>query len=572
MHLAHLGPGKRRALAAAAVLLAGSSLHTLGHTQAVPGAGDVIRQVPPPPALPQRQEAPTAVPGTAPGAETTPADGSPRFLLREVVLPETRGVPKAELMAVVAPFLGTQVNQRDLNTLANRVRERYQQAGLPLVGVGFPSQDVSQGIVRLLIVEPTVGRIQVVAGEDAPITEARARGLIHYFGLGSAELLNVHQLDRAMFTLNDLPGVAARATLNPSGDEGIYDLSIELTHRKRWDLALSADNHGNAVNGRYRPGALLRLQNPTGIGDNIDLRLLASTNGNLVLGRAAYELPVGYTPWRFAAGYSLVSYALGAPFDALDADGLARVFDASLSYPVLRSRLRNMVLRLGVEEKSLTDRINAFDLRTDKAITSLTAGLTYEGRDDWLGQGYTGAALQAVIGDLRIKSEDVRLADASLGRRATQGGFGKINLQASRLQGFTREMSLFVGVTAQWASKNLDSAEKLTLGGPRGVRAYPSSEAASDQGVLVTSELRYWIDNRWTVFGLVDWARGSSLKRPASAEGNTRILRGSGLGVYFTDRDLFTLKATIAWRGKDQPRSESGNDNPRLFVELQRSF
>jgi len=31
-------------------------------------------------------------------------------------------------------------------------------------------------------------------------------------------------------------------------------------------------------------------------------------------------------------------------------------------------------------------------------------------------------------------------------------------------------------VSAQWASKNLDSSQKFGLGGPNGVRAYPSGE------------------------------------------------------------------------------------------------
>jgi len=564
--------GATRALALA--MLAASALLATPDAlaQIVPRAGDVERTLPPPPALAPSASAPAGPPVIKSPASAPSTAGLQRFLLKEVRFPATEAIGNAELQAVAAPYLNRTVDPNDLSTLATALQQLYEDRGLALVAIAFPSQDVSAGTLSVAIVEPRLGRIAIFQGDPPAISEARARGLIAYTGLAPGRPLDLRRLDRAMFSLNDLPGVAAKATLTPSGDEGVFDVVVETDARRAWDLALDLDNYGAKSTGVWRGGGLMRWNNPLRVGDNVDLRVLGSDHEGLLLGRLSYEVPVGYTPWRASAGVSRVAYQLGEPFNALDANGVAVVSDLGVSYPLIRSRTRNLIVRLGAENKDLEDRFDALDLRTDKRIRDIVAGATLEDRDSLLGGGYTGALLQLMSGSLRIDTANVRDADAALGDQATQGHFSKVSLQLSRLQTVSERVLLYVGGTGQWASKNLDGAEKLTLGGGTAVRAYPAAETPSDQGLVVNTELRYSIDPSWTVFALYDWARGALRKRPNPAVDNTRIIAGSGIGAYFTDPRLFTLKASLAWRNRDRPRSETGNDNPRFYVQVQRPF
>ena len=59
-----------------------------------------------------------------------------------------------------------------------------------------------------------------------------------------------------------------------------------------------------------------------------------------------------------------------------------------------------------------------------------------------------------------------------------------------RLQGVTDTLSLYAAFNGQVASKNLDNSEKMGLGGPAGVRAYPTGEAYGDQGYILNLEAR----------------------------------------------------------------------------------
>jgi hemolysin activation/secretion protein len=201
--------------------------------------------------------------------------------------------------------------------------------------------------------------------------------------------------------------------------------------------------------------------------------------------------------------------------------------------------------------------------------------LSFESRDDALGGGYTGGSLGLVLGRLSIRSQADRDRDAALGDRATQGRYLKLSLQASRLQALPAlgaGWSVYGGLSAQWADRNLDASEKFALGGAQAVRAYAPGEGAADAGVITTLELRRPIGARWSVFGLVDAGRAHLQMRPAAGVDNRRSINARGLGAFFSDPDLCTLRVVLAWRGDSTPQSEPGLSSPHLTLQITRGF
>ncbi len=513
------------------------------------------------------QAPPTPVP---PPANAAAADAP--FVLREIRLPRTLAVPEEEVFGVVAAYLRRAVGQAEMATIATNIRRLYDARGLGLVSIGLAAQDLASGALEVNIIEPRIAQVRVEMGSQPPITEARARQVLENLGLKRDASLDLNRLDRAMFTLNDWPGVKARATLAPTGDEGVYNLVVGVEAGSRFEGSVDYDNHGSESSGQHRLGGLLRWNNPFGVGDNLDVRALVSNAQRVTVGRLAYELPVGATAWRAGAGYSRVTYELGGSFELLGAVGSADIVDVSLSYPLIRAREHNLAGRVALESKRLEDRFDSVNVASNKRIDDLQIALSFEARDAFWGGGYNGGSLGLQFGRLAIDTADVNANDAALGERATQGNFAKINAQVTRLQAITRTFSGFVGVAGQWASKNLDNAEKLTLGGAKGVRAYPGGEAPSDQGVVVNAELRWWIDQTWTALGFYDWGYGGLQKRPAPGTDNKRILRGAGLGVQFSKPEFLSVKASLGWRGSEPVLSEPGDDRARFLIQAQKPF
>jgi hemolysin activation/secretion protein len=541
-----------------AVLLAGAVSATLAQPATAP------------PPAPPGTTAPPAPPGAA--LARAPATEEAPFVLSEIRLPRTLALPEQEVFGVVAPFLRRAIGNEQLAEIAKRIRDLYDSRGYGLVGVGLAMQDMASGSLEVSIVEPRIGRVQIDSGAEPPISDARTRRLLDELGLRDGEPLNLQRLDRAMFTLNDWPGVSARATIVPTGDEGQFNLVLVVERGRAYNASIDYDNHGSASSGRHRLGALLRWNNPLGVGDNLDVRALVSNARRVTVGRVSYELPVGATPWRAGVGYSRVTYELGGSFQALGAVGSADVVDASVSYPLVRARDRNVALRAALETKRLEDRFDAFGVQSNKRIDGLQLGLSFEARDALWGGGFNGGSVGLQVGRLRIATADVNANDAALGDRATQGGFTKVSAQVTRLQAITTTVSTYFGVAGQWASKNLDNAEKLTLGGAKGVRSYPGGEAPSDQGLIVNAELRWWIDPAWSAFGFYDWGIGGLQKRASPGTDNRRILRGVGLGVQFSNPELLAFKASLGWRGSEPVLSETGDSRVRLLLQAQRPF
>lgn len=559
-----------------ALIAALAPMHAALAQQAVaataPGAADVLRDLPPPPGTPM-----PALSAPEPAAAVPAQVAAPpvSFVLRAFEAKGATALSPYRMTVLTDPYIGKPMSDKELGDLIAAMRQAYEQQGMGLVSVGFPTQDVSTGTLSIEVIEPRLGRVQVAEGPDAPVTARRVEGLLSFFKLKAGGLLHTQSLERVMFALNDMPGVQAKATLAPAGDEGVYNLSIQTQARRAWDASLAIDNQGIGDAGRWRLTGVARLNNPLGLGDNLDVQALLSSNAGVKVGRVAYELPVAYTPARLSVAYAKVAYALGGQFEALDATGTARVLEANLSYPLIRSRSRTLMARLGAESKAMTDKMGVDDSRGDKRIQSVVAGLNLETRDTFLGGGFNGASVQLNWGRLRWGSQLQQQLDEARGDDLRTGGrFARAQWQYSRLQYLSRALSLYANVGQQLASRNLDAAEKISLGGPRGVRAYAAAEGASDQATTLTTELRYWINPNWSTFALYDWAQGWRARRadPLSETANELYLRGAGLGLSVSYPQWFTVKASVAWRGRQLPQTDPGHSKARLYVQAQHSF
>lgn len=151
----------------------------------------------------------------------------------------------------------------------------------------------------------------------------------------------------------------------------------------------------------------------------------------------------------------------------------------------------------------------------------------------------------------------------------TRGSFNKFNLDLVRLQTLPAGFSVMGRVSLQSANKNLDSSEKMSLGGAGGVRAYPTGEASGDEGVLGQLELRYSAGT-YAPYVFLD---GGSIKTNAKplpgATNNQRNLSGGGVGVRY-QRNAWSADAVLAWRhaGGAPQADTSGDPRPRVWVNL----
>ncbi|MDE2406812.1 MAG: ShlB/FhaC/HecB family hemolysin secretion/activation protein [Xanthomonadaceae bacterium] len=493
------------------------------------------------------------------------------FVLQGVEFAGATGVPEGELQAAVADMIGKSVTFQDLEKLAAKAAAVYQKHGFALTQVFVPVQEVKEGRVKLQVVEGQLGDVAIDLAPGTPLQKERVAGTLAILEPGKP--LNSRNYERAMLLLSDLPGIKPQSAISAGSVSGTTDLRVQVSERDRLKFGLELDDYGTRDSGRYRLTGSMRWASPFDRGDNLDLRVMAAQGMHTAFGRISYESPVGYTGLRLGGGLARVQYELGGPFAPLKPTGLGNVADLSFSYPLIRQRSTNVFLRGVFDHKSLTDRFEAVGFETRKRIQGVGLGLSLEKRDRFGGGGYTSMNAQAYHGTLDLRDAMSQSFDKPPFGYDTAGGFSKFTLQVARLQYLAPKFSLFFGSGMQWASKNLDTYEKLSLGGPKAVRAYATGEVLVDDGWLATLELRYALKPEATVFVFYDAAHGDQFHTPRPFDGDmSRSLRGYGLGFNWSKPGNVAINLSVAWRGTGPGLTDGGGRNPRVFWSIQKAF
>lgn len=520
----------------------------------VPDAGSVLRDLrPAAPALPA-SAAPTL--RTVPPAATPVPAGGERVQVQSFRITGNTVIGTDQLLPLLQDSVGQELDLAQLEDRAARISRFYRQRGYTVARAYLPAQQVRDGVVEIAIVEGRYGAI-TVRNPLAPLPLA---------ALAEGDVVADAPLERSLLLAADVPGITVRSTLQPGTAVGTSELVVEVEPGQRLAGSLEADNFGSRSTGHERLGGSLAISNPTGLGDLVTLRALTSGEG-LAYGRAGWQVPVSGHGTRLGVAASLMRYELGEEFEALDAHGTARVATAFASHPLLRSRAANLNVQLAYEAKHLEDRVGSTGAVTDKSVRAVNLGLTGDRTD---GSGVWVFSATYTRGDLSIDSAEALSADQASAR--TAGGFGKFSLTAQRQQSLGAATSLLLAYTGQWSSKNLDSSEKLPLGGAGAVRAYPQGEASSDEASLLTVELRHALGANWQLVGFVDAATGRANAEPfAGAPGTRRSLSGAGVGLNWAGPQGWTARVFYAHRLGHKATAEPDRSG-RVWLQASRSF
>ena len=459
---------------------------------------------------------------------------------------------KEQLDAVVADYRNRTLDFNQLQAAVAAVAEAYRAAGW-VVRVYLPQQDILDGIVTIQIIEALFGKLILEgAASRLPLAMLAARVGTQQ---RSGEHIHADALDRALLLADDLPGVTVTGSLRPGSQEGETDLVLKVADDALVTGELTADNTGARSTGSERMTANAYFNSALGLGEQISASLIHS-QGNDYL-RLGANLPVGDDGWRIGANASKLSYQLVAKeFKPLKAEGDSHAVGLEASYPLIRSRLKNLFLNLAIDHKRFDNR-SIIGTTSHYRIDNASIGLLGNLFDNWGGGGANSLSLSFMQGQVRLgridMGEDSRL----------EGRFSKLRYAISRQQVITPDLSLFAAFSGQWAGENLDSAEKFYLGGAYGVRAYPANEGGGAKGQMLNLEARWKLPYDFVATVFYDWGRVTQNidNDLISSHPNTYSLKGHGLSLAWAAPFGAQLKATWARRdGRNPNPTSTGRD------------
>jgi len=520
--------------------------------QTAPDAGSLLResqqQAPRLPTLPQT-EAPKML-----------ADSGAKTLVKSFKVEGSTRFSAEQFAALLADLAGKQLGFAQLQLAADRVAALYRTNGLHATAF-LPEQTLQDGQVLIRVVEGHFESLKVQPGSNnrRPVPSDLVTHMLAS-GQTPGQIIDTRALERMTLIANDVPGVKVSSVLAGGAAPGTSDIIATLDSRPLLSGAFSADNEDPRATGAAKIGANVGIADLTGIGDQALLDLNA-TEGKKY-GSAGYSIPLGDSGLRGGVSTSYMKYRLLDEFAASGGRGLAATFGFNTSFPVIRSATRDLYLTADFEHRHLVNDTDAGNL-SNKTDSALNVGLNGDANDTRGGGGAMLGGLSVTGGKLDLGGDSADLAADAAGLHR-EGTYAKVTGNLARLQRLSDAGSLWLSANGQFASKNLDSSEQFSLGGPNGVRAYPVLEASGDEGMIATAEYRRHLSDALELDAFYDF--GHIVRErdplPTSAAPNSYSLQGVGTGLQWNVKNWVLLHGLIAERiGNNPAANPNGSDS-----------
>lgn len=469
---------------------------------------------------------------------------------------------KAELLYDLVHHLENKNNVlADLQLATDQITQFYKKQGYFLAKAYLPKQKLENGTLIIKVLEGRLG--QVILNNQSNIKDKIIYRYTNQIPVDQA--LQQQQANRTLLLISDVSGVGQiQANLQAGEQIGQTDLVLDVLGQKALSGRVGVDNVGSSYTGQYRFSGYLESNGFMGYGEKLSAQMLSSDQ-DLVSGSLNMQFPIAGNGLWIGSGYSRTEYELGKQFKLLEAKGTSDNYNLNLTYPLIRSQKANLNLKLLLEKRKLFDEIAVTDTQTLKRIDATRIALNFTRVDEW-GVGNTRGGMNQLefittVGNLNIQSPSALNIDRLSAQ--SQGSFNKYELKLSRQQRLATS-SWFVGeLYGQFASKNLDSAEKFSF---HQMRAYPAAEGLGDQGWGASMSFYYQLTPSINTYLFQDVGKIQQNKNPYLNEKNSRCLGSTGIG-FGGGYQRFDYNATIAWRDTSIAKSDIDR-NPRLSFQL----
>lgn len=477
--------------------------------------------------------------------------GGAKVKLEKITFYGNTAFNEAKLMAAAGKVVGNEFDLAGLQKIADRIAEYYRRHGYLFVRVVLPPQAIGTGRVKMEIIEGRYGELRTSG--DAKLAAAAQKWLLP---LGEGNVIRQEELERSTLLLSDLPGVLTQPVMRPGLRVGTGDLDVAIKSQNKYNFNVGVDNHGSRFTGYYRARGNLAINSPTMLGDQLLIGVVRS-DSDLTLGNTNYSRPIGTNGLRAQVGIAYTSYSLGKEFS--NRSGTALVASTGLTYQLVRTNVGNLTLGSSLVRKNMSDGVGtSFD---KKYTNALPLSLQFDVRDQLMGPAITFGSLVYTFGSL---TDPLSRSSAATNK---EGSYKKFNVDVVRQQQLPKEVLISIRASGQFTNQNLDSSEDFMLGGPTGIRAYPTGEAAGDRGWLTQLELQRRYGD-YTPYMFYDYGKIDTNALLVNGSRLSKQRAGAGLGLRYNTGNLYADAVVARRTGRELAESDTTHPTVQAWVTM----
>ena len=447
---------------------------------------------------------------TAPGEVIT-------FELKKIVTDASAVLTDAELDAIIKPYEGKQVQLNDIYAIVDKINALYNDKGYVTCRAFLPPQTITDGTVKLLLVEGRTGSTIVNNNKYT-----KTKYITNRMHLAKGEIANIKQLNKDLLLFNATNSTQLRIMMKAGTEPGTTDYEITAYEPKRDTWTIFEDNAGSDTSGEYRTGLFFNTKSLSGHCDALSLGTVISEGTKAA--NVMYSRSLGRSGTKMNLVYSTnaVEVVKGEYEDMIK--GHANSYAIGFTQPIVVNETTRTELSLDYNrQNSKTDFMPAgtrFNIVDDSvqdfslgfAITNYGASHVFYQKHSYV-RGYSESA-----------------PDMSA-QNSQNFGFYKFNAMYQKLYKAGQMWSL--RADAQWSgSEGMVSSRQFYMGGMYSVRGYKENYLGGDGGFTFSAEYAVPVINKNTsAFTFFDYGH---VYGNGQSDDQHNVLSSVGLGIRST--------------------------------------
>ncbi|MBQ7631126.1 MAG: ShlB/FhaC/HecB family hemolysin secretion/activation protein [Selenomonadaceae bacterium] len=432
------------------------------------------------------------------------------FVLKGITIDsDIKEITQADVQHIIKPYIGNKVTINILKLIASQIKTYCRDKGWLAAVAYIPEQDSTDGTVIIKIMSPTFG--EVTFDNQSHLAD----DILQKVGenINSEQLVQNHKIENVLYLINEIGGVRARGALIPDAVTKKINLNINVVDDRKQRGILYLENYGSKSSGRYRMGLIYDFFNIDNRGSRFEVSGLLSSKKS-ALGQffdkgldnynfdyswitdrkstSRLGISIGRTTYhQHVIGTSLVDDAGGRSTDV-------RVYGTT---PIWRTIHDGFGWNYGYKFRRVTNFADydfssygiiaemfpdLFPSHTENQYYVHTFSVGVSGYKRSLFNDLFNYSFTVYAGTNKPRTDAAR--DISE-LNDSDGRFFKAQAMLDYRKLFSPYCEFHTNIMWQSASRGLNSAEQIQIGGANGVRGYADGDGAGDEGYLTRSEL-----------------------------------------------------------------------------------
>lgn len=407
--------------------------------------------------------------------------------IKSIVIEGAPNLSESVRERITETFAGRCLGVSDIEKILGIITKDYIDRGFITTRAYLPPQDLSTGVLTILVIEGVVEGISIDDGGSGSVS------VFHVFPGIEGELLNLRDLEQGIDQLNRLGSNDARLDIRPGTVAGASEVLIHNRPVSPYHFGISADNQGSKSTGKIQTGVSAGMDNLFGLNDMLSVthRMATPSHRKRQSSRSDtlfYSVPYGYNTLSLGGSYSKYESTLFVPSGAqLLSSGnnrngyltLDRVIyrdqatRASVSGTLTVKDARNYLENVLLEVSSR--RLSVFDL------------------DGRVSTGFGGGIVNFSLGYSRgLRAFGALKDQENLPEWAPHAQFDKFRATMGYMRPFRiaeQSASFSSQFSGQRSNDTLYGSEQIYIGGIYSVRGFEENSLSGDHGYYWRNEL-----------------------------------------------------------------------------------